>query len=1156
VFVVSLPGVSAPDVWRAGDLVDGRYEVLGELGRGGMGVVHRVRHLAWGVDLAVKSPHHELFQASGARERFAAEAETWVGLGVHPNVCACHYVRVLGGVPRVFAEYLPGGSLGERIEDRRLYEGGPGEVSARLLDVAIQIAWGLEHAHGRGLVHQDVKPANVLLDDDGTAKVTDFGLARAWAMATTPPELHAAAAGVSILVPAGGMTREYASPEQAAGAPLGRRSDVYSFAVSVLEMFTGGLTWMTGPAAGEALAAYRADGGAETGLPAMPPGLAGLLARCLSQDPAGRPGSMAEVAAELAGIYHQVTSDAYPRPAPVPADLRADELNNRALSLLDLGRHDEAGQAFTAALAADPRHLVATYNVGLARWRRGQITDEDLITELEEARAVSGDPGQAAYLMAQVHLERGELDAARHLLAEAERERPGDPEVGALLGVIGSGEVTGARCVDATEIPWLSGSPGTLKVSLSSDGRLAVTGHSDGGVRLWDVPGGSCLRTLGRHKRWVSDVDISADGRFAVSASTPENIVRFWDLTDRRCLQTFGRCLPALTPDNPLSLREQSLRLSADARRVVAPDDDQNVLVWDPRSGELRHRLGGHDGYVRAEVSADGRWALSSTSNRGEHVLRLWDLDTGRIWLEIPGNPAVVSAMCLSADGRTAAVASQDRAIRRWDLATGRCTGTATFPAGDVATLSLSADGRLALSGGDDNAVRLWDLDSGRCLRTFREHRDKVRRVQLGSDARSGLSAGQDDAVRWWAWQLPRPHASPAQLSRPRRPAELSRLGGTVDALVSEAEQAMSTGGYASALEALTRARAVPGYERAPRVLSAWRALGQAAVRVGIRAGWTTMVFTGEASRSVDSVGLSADGRIAVSGCFPGAVRLWDTGTGRCLRAITTNSMVDSVQLSADGRLVMSASDYGMIGGTWSSDGTIGVWSADTGERLCFLDREQTGGAKSACLNADGRLALAGCRDNTVRLWDLDNGSCLRTLTGHRDRPHAVWLSPDGRHSVSADSHSLRLWDTGSGRCLRVIAHGHPSGVSVCLSGDGRLVLSTGYHDQPMRLWDAATGDLVRAFGEHGNANRARFSPDGRFAVSGGWDGAIRVWDVGSGRCLRVFDGHQGTVSDIALTPDGRYVLSGSSDGTMRLWELDWELAVGGPADQDGSRAP
>ncbi|MFD0442973.1 serine/threonine-protein kinase [Streptomyces indonesiensis] len=275
---------TSPTVWATGETVDGRYRVIGELGRGGMGVVHRVRHLAWGIDMAVKSSRPELFRSPGDQELFVREAEAWVSLGLHPNVCACHYVRMIGGVPRVFAEYVDGGSLAEWIGDGRLHAGDPRQALARVLDTAVQAARGLEHAHGRDLVHQDVKPANILLDGTGAAKITDFGLARS--KATTAPADLQVTPGASVLVPVGGMTVGYASPEQLAGEPVGRRSDVYSFAVSVLEMFTGGVHWAAGSVAGLALEEYLAD---PSNPVAAPPEVAHLLRRCLRQRPAHRP---------------------------------------------------------------------------------------------------------------------------------------------------------------------------------------------------------------------------------------------------------------------------------------------------------------------------------------------------------------------------------------------------------------------------------------------------------------------------------------------------------------------------------------------------------------------------------------------------------------------------------------------------------------------------------------------------------------------------------------------------------------------------------------------------------------------------------------------------------------------------------------------------
>lgn len=170
---------NVPAAWHVGDVVLDLYEVLGELGEGGFGKVYRVHHRGWIRDLAVKSIRPQLLERRGAVEGFERECETWINLGLHPHIVSCHYVRRLGGIPRVFAEYVDGGSLADWIRDGRLYAGGPDRALARILDVAIQFAWGLHYAHEQGLVHQDVKPANVLLTTDGTVKVTDFGLAKA-----------------------------------------------------------------------------------------------------------------------------------------------------------------------------------------------------------------------------------------------------------------------------------------------------------------------------------------------------------------------------------------------------------------------------------------------------------------------------------------------------------------------------------------------------------------------------------------------------------------------------------------------------------------------------------------------------------------------------------------------------------------------------------------------------------------------------------------------------------------------------------------------------------------------------------------------------------------------------------------------------------------
>jgi tetratricopeptide (TPR) repeat protein len=306
-------GATSKD-WHSGQTLLDDFVVERVLGQGGMGKVYLLKSQTTGTRFAVK-------RAKGLSERerrnFLAELQTWIDLPEHPNLVPCRFFRTVGDEVLIFAEYVEGGSLKDWIDSRKLYEGGAEKTLERILDTAIQFAWGLHCVNELGLVHQDVKPANVMMEKDAQlavqglkVRVTDYGLARARAAGG---ESHVPELGKSILVSSGGFTPAYCSPEQADRRKLDRRTDVWSWGVSVLEMFQGGVTWQSGRVAAQALKAFLENNGEKEDIPAMPNGIAKLLEGCFREDPAQRWKSMEAVVQNLKGVYQAAVGTEYVR---------------------------------------------------------------------------------------------------------------------------------------------------------------------------------------------------------------------------------------------------------------------------------------------------------------------------------------------------------------------------------------------------------------------------------------------------------------------------------------------------------------------------------------------------------------------------------------------------------------------------------------------------------------------------------------------------------------------------------------------------------------------------------------------------------------------------------------------------------------------------
>ena len=376
---------------RCGEDLLGTYRVISEPIEGGMGSVYRVHHMGWDMDLAMKRPKARFFAEAGSQRKgeFIEECDHWIRLGLHPNIVSCYYVREIGGVPTIFSEWMDGGSLKDRIRDGSLYEGTQEEVSRRILDMAIQAARGLRYSQANGLIHQDVKPGNILLTPDWDVKVADFGIARIWQQQTTsevacspeaagspPDEQTTPEVAVHPNTPIG-YTPQYCPAEQVAGEKPERWMDVYAFALTVLEMYIGKRLWETGADARNGAKAFYEDGRCRV---PVPEAVRELLDRCLTEKPDG----FADVEAALTKIYREETGSAYPRAEAKSASDTPDSLNNRALSFLDLGQPGESLRLWERALYVAPGHVPSRFNRELYLLRSGDKKDYEAIEALKE----------------------------------------------------------------------------------------------------------------------------------------------------------------------------------------------------------------------------------------------------------------------------------------------------------------------------------------------------------------------------------------------------------------------------------------------------------------------------------------------------------------------------------------------------------------------------------------------------------------------------------------------------------------------------------------------------------------------------------------------------------------------------------------------------
>jgi WD40 repeat protein/serine/threonine protein kinase len=556
-------------------------------------------------------------------------------------------------------------------------------------------------------------------------------------------------------------------------------------------------------------------------------------------------------------------------------------------------------------------------------------------------------------------------------------------------------------------------------------------------------------------------------------------------------------------------------------------DSALSRTLWWQLSGEpLQWRMSlGAIAYGVA-FAPDGRSVAVACQDRALYLL---DVDTHQARI-LRGHDDQVFAVAFSPDGKRLASGSWSGEIRLWDVASGGEIRVLTGHTDKVDSVSFSPDGTVLASASWDKSVRLWDVGSGRERRVLSGHSDQVLSVSFAPGGKLLASGSKDKTVRLW------------DVVSGREERVLSGHSGFVHAVSFSADGAMlASGGADDSVRlwdvALGQEKStLSGHTDEVRSLS-FSADGALLASAGwdhtvrlwdLRSGKLRRVLAGHTA-PVRGVSFSSDGARLASGSMDGSVRLWDVTLQREERVLAGHSAaINGLRFSPDGALLASA----------SKDKTVRLWDVGSGREERVLEGH-TGTVRSVHFSPDGTALASAGNDNSVRSWEVKTGRQQRTFLGHTGVIRGVRYSPDGTLLASASyDKTVRLWDVASGREERVLA-GHAAEVlDVSFSPDGGRIASASF-GHSVRLWDVATGREERVLSGHSDAILGvSFSPDGSQIATAAWDDSVRLWDAASGVEKLQINGVKGRAYGIDFHPDGHRVVVPVSDGVARIWDL------------------
>ncbi|MBD1867989.1 serine/threonine protein kinase [Cyanobacteria bacterium FACHB-471] len=725
-------------------LLDGRYQVIGKLGRGGFGETYiaqdtrRPGHPKCVVKHLKPLSTAELDSLDDIRRLFSKEAETLEKLGHHDQIprLLAHFEKdrefylvqeFIKGHPLSQELLIEHGSSPEAATPlhKEPQERGDRWSESQVIQLLEEVLNILAFVHEHGIIHRDIKPENIIRrQQDQRLVLIDFGAVKHLQNTSAKSsENIARQSDVTVAINSAG----YTPIEQIRGRPC-LNSDIYALGMICIQALTGlhPRSFEESLHVAEVLWTQQAQ---------VDPELVAILTTMTRYNWKDRYQTATEVLQDLQQLAPSVPEVAPTAPALSPA---ANPIYTPTQVRPALTQPEASSQPLPDLFP--PSESLRT--------NRPTRETERALTPTQNSES-----GQAEQTSLNQRLRQLKVLLKPKMISRL--TGIGLMLIGATIfgGYLsGSGSSRNTQSTELLErqdeqlITTLTGhSSMVTAIAFNADGNIA-SASTDKTIKVWDITLGHAIQTLTEGSGESPAIATSTDGKLLASSSMG-NTIKVWNLDTGELLHTLRGHTWTIS----------AIAMSPDGQTLVSSSEDNTIKIWDLETGELVKDFTGHTAPTTSmDISADG-WLLVGGS--ADNTVKVWSLPTGELLNQFRGHSAEVHAVAISPNGATLVSGSADNTIKVWNLHSGALINTLSGHLDEVYTVAVSPNSQTLVSGSADNRVKLWNLYTGEPLYTFRGHTSEVHSVSISPDGQTIASGSWDRTIK--LWRMPQAHSLP-----------------------------------------------------------------------------------------------------------------------------------------------------------------------------------------------------------------------------------------------------------------------------------------------------------------------------------------------------------------------------------------------------------